>query len=213
MAGKKRKVKDEPIILDENFIPNLLQTIKKVQWPYKTNLVQLQQRDQALVSFLILTGIRNGESQTIKKKQTRNYKNHILLVDVITSKNGNQRQKIILPKTGDLAPFTKIFEEWLNQIPEDNNVLFPAAIAATGTPNWNNPLGTNRVHHIIKYTNGLFPHWYRGVCETMYGRKFLKNDIYALKEFMGVKNINNLTPYVDGRWEQYTKNILNAKIK
>ncbi|MDR2707365.1 MAG: hypothetical protein LBB87_01265 [Nitrososphaerota archaeon] len=38
------------------------------------------------------------------------------------------------------------------------------------------------------------------------------NDIYALQTFMGIKNINSLTPYVDGHWERYTKNILNAKI-
>jgi len=213
MAGKKRSVKDEPIILDENFLPNLIQMVKKIQWPYKVNIEELQQRDQALAAFLILTGIRNREHQTIYKKQIRNYKTHILIVHVKPCKKGNLRQKIILPKTGCLAPLTAIFEKWLNKIPDDNTVLFPAANAHSGTLNWNKPLSTQRVHWIIKTTSGMFPHWFRGVCETMYGKQFLKNDIFALKEFMGVKNINNLTPYVEGQWEKYTKNIFKAKIK
>jgi hypothetical protein len=213
MPGKKRSVKDEPIILDENFLPHLLQTVKKVQWPYKVNSAQLQQRDQALTAFLILTGIRNGESQTIYKKQTRNYKTHILIVNIKPSKNGNLRQKIILPKTGDLSPFTTIFEEWLKQAPDENSILFPTANAHSGTLNWNKPLGTKRVHWIIKTTNGMFPQWYRGVCETIYGKKIFKNDVFALQGFMGIKNMQNLSPYVESQWEHYTKNILHAKIK
>ena len=154
---KKRSVQDEPIILDESFLPNLLQTIKKIPWPYKVNSAQLQQRDQALTAFFLI-GTRNSEKQTIKKKQTYNYKNHILIANVKSLKNGNLRQKIILPKTGDLAPFTQIFEIWLTQVPDENSVLFPAANAATGTLNWSKPLGRNRIHWIIKTTSGMFPH-------------------------------------------------------
>jgi len=212
MAGKKRKVKDEPIILDENFIPTLIEMVQKVEWPYKVNQKQLWQRDQALVSFLILTGIRNSESQQIKKKQTRNYKTHILIVDVQTLKNGKMRHEIILPKTGDLHPFTQIFETWLNQIPDDQEaVLFPSA-NGNGTIQWSKPLSRYRIHAIIKFTIGMFPHWFRGCCETMYGKQLFDNDLFALQEFMGIKNINNLTPYVSGQWQRYKKNILNAKI-
>jgi hypothetical protein len=87
-------------------------------------------------------------------------------------KNELLRNKTILSKQGDLSPFTAIFEEWLNQVPNENSILFPSANSATGALNWNKPLGKNRVHHIIKYTNGMFPHWYRGVCETIYGKKY-----------------------------------------
>jgi integrase len=107
------KYKTSQIILDEYLADTLLETVQKVQWPYKTNVLQLQQRDQALVSFLILTGVRNSETQKIRKKQTRIYKTHILVANIETVKRGNLREKVILPKQGDLAPFTKIFEDWL----------------------------------------------------------------------------------------------------
>jgi isocitrate dehydrogenase len=60
---------------------------------------------------------------------------------------------------------------------------------------------------IMKATNGMFPHWFRDVCENLYGKKFFKNDLRALQEFMGIKNMNSLTPYVNGRWEQYEENL------
>ena len=206
---KKRRVKDEPIILDEHFLTDLHQTITKTQYPYKVNMHQLTQRDQALTAFFILTGVRNSETQTIKKKQTRNYQTHILIKNIQSSKNGNLRDEIILPKTGGLAPFTQLFETWLNQIPDKENILFPAA-NINGQPNWNKPLSRQRIHRIIKTTTGMFPHWFRGVCETIYGKQIFQNDIYALQEFMGIKNLNSLTPYVNSQWRKYTQNIHNV---
>jgi len=208
---KKRKVKDEPIILHKDFLTQLHQTVQTIEWPYKTNTAQLQQRDKALVSFLILTGIRNSESQTILKKQILNHKTHLLATNIKTLKNGNPRNEVILPRTGGLSPFTQTFETWLNQIPHQDAKLFPAA-NPDGKMNWNKPLSRNRIYHIIRQTTGKFPHWYRGVCETVYGKQIFQNDIYALQEFMGIKNLQNLAPYVSGHWERYTKNILNAKI-
>jgi integrase len=208
---KKRKVKDEPINLSEQFLTDLYQTVQKAEWPYKTNTHQLQQRDKALISFLILTGVRNSETQTITKKQIHNNKTHLQITRIKTLKKGNEREKVILPKIGGLAPFTQTFETWLNQIPNQDSILFPSA-NIDGSLNWKQPLSRQRIHYMIKTTTGKFPHWYRGVCETIYGKYFFENDIYALQTFMGIKNINSLTPYVDGHWERYTKNILNAKI-
>ncbi|MDR2719571.1 MAG: site-specific integrase [Nitrososphaerota archaeon] len=208
---KKRKVKDEPIILHQNFLEELQQMVEKTEWPYKTNSLKLQQRDRALISFLILTGVRNSETQKITKSQIYTHKTHLSIMNVQTLKHGDTRNEIILPKTGGLAPFTKIFNEWLNQIPHEQAILFPSA-NPDGTLNWNKPLSRNRIYGIIKETTGMFPHWFRGVCETIYGKQIFKNDIYALQEFMGVKNLQNLAPYVSGQWQRYTKNILNAKI-
>jgi integrase len=209
---KKRKVKDEPIILDEYFLDTLLETVQKVQWPYKVNAAQLHQRDQALTSFLILAGVRNSETQKIRKKQTRIYKTHILIVNIETVKRGNIREKVILPKQGGLAPFTKIFEDWLTQVPHEEAILFPSA-NANGTLNWKQPLNRNRVHWIIKTTCGKFPHWFRGVCETIHGQQFFKNDAWALQKYMGLKSLDSTSPYVSSPWEKYTKNILEGKIK
>jgi site-specific recombinase XerC len=181
----KRKVKDEPIIIDEYLLPKLAQIVTKVQWNYKVNKQQLQLRDKALVCFFILTGVRNSEQQGIRKKQTRNYKTHILIANVQPLKRGNLREEIILPKSGGLAPFTAIFEEWLNLVPDENSVLFPTA-NHQGQLLWNQSLSRQRVHWIIKSTTGMFPHWFRGVCETIYGKKIFKNDAWALKDFMGL---------------------------
>lgn len=203
---KKRKVKDEPIILDNLLLPNLEEIVKKVKWNYRNNSLQLIQRDKALVCFFILTGIRNSEHQNIKKKQTRTYNTHILVVNVQPLKRGNLREEIILPKKGGLAPFTAIFEEWLKQIPDDNCLLFPTA-TPNGELNWSKPLSRQRVHWIIKTTTGMFPHWFRGVCETIYGKQIFKNDAWALKDFMGLVNLDSTSPYISGQWKTYEKRV------
>jgi len=202
----KRKVKDEPIILDNSFYFRLGETVKKVKWPYKVNVPQLQLRDQALVCFFLLTGIRNSEHKKLKKKQTRNYPTHILIVNVQPLKHGLMRDEIILPKQGSLTPFTAIFEEWLKQIPNDECVLFPAA-TPQGELIWEKSLSRQRVHWIIKKTSGMFPHWFRGVCESIYGKQVFKNDAWALKDFMGLVNLNSTSPYVSGQWKTYEKKI------
>jgi len=204
--NKKRKVKDEPIVLDEYLLPNLEEMVNKAAWPYKVNENQLHQRDKALVSFLLLTGVRNSETQSIKKKQIRNYKTHILIVNVQPSKHGKLRAEIILPKTGAFAPFTAIFETWLKQIPTNDSVLFPTA-NLEGNLDWNRSLGRQRIHWIIKTTTGMFPHWFRGVCETIYGKQIFKNDAWALKDFMGLVNLDSTSAYVSGQWKHYEENV------
>ena len=204
--NKKRKVKDEPIILDDLLLPKLEEIVQKTEWDYKVNKEQLQQRDKALVSFLILTGVRNSETQALRKKQFRNYETHILVVNVQPSKHGTLRAEIILPKNGAFAPFTKVFETWFKQIPNDNSVIFPSA-NLNGDFIWNKSLSRQRVHWIIKSTTGMFPHWFRGVCETIYGKQIFKNDAWALKDFMGLVNLDSTSPYVSGQWKQYEKNV------
>jgi integrase len=209
VRSKKRKVQDEPIFVDDYLLDKLFEIVKKTVWPYRVNVKQLQHRDQALVCFLLLTGVRNSETQDIRKKQTRIYEKDILIVNVQPLKNGKLRNEIILPKTGGLAPFTEIFENWLKQVPNDENILFPSA-NTDGKLLWDQPLKSQRIHWIIKSTTGLFPHWFRGVCASLYGKQFFNNNLRALQDFMGVKNMNNLTPYIAGQWKQYEKNIYNA---
>jgi len=206
----KRKVKDEPIILDQYLLPKLEEIVQKTQWDYKVNKEQLQERDKALVSFLILTGVRNSETQNIKKKQIRNYDTHILIANVQPSKHGNLRAEIILPKSGALAPFTRTFEVWLNQIPDDNSVIFPSA-NLNGDLLWDRALSRQRIHWIIKFTTGMFPHWFRGVCETIYGKQIFKNDAWALKDFMGLVNLDSTSAYVSGQWKHYEDNVFKVR--
>lgn len=207
---KKRKVQDEPIILDNLLLPKLAQIVQKVAWDYKVNIDQLQLRDRALVCFYILTGIRNSEHKIIKKKQTRIYETHILIINVQPEKHGKLRPEIILPKSGGFASFTAIFQQWLEQVPDDNSILFPAA-NQRGQLNWSQGLSRQRVHWIIKKTTGMFPHWFRGVCETIYGKQIFQNDAWALKDFMGLVNLDSTSPYVSSQWKIHEKNVYKVE--
>ena len=90
----------------------------------------------------------------------------ILLVNVETVKHGLLRKEILLPKRGNLARFTEVFEAWLNNIPEDKEeCIFPA-----GTSHgffFERPLTRFRVNALIKETTGKFPHWFRAACENI----------------------------------------------
>lgn len=199
----KRKTKDIPIFLDESLYRNLEELIQSVEWPYKSeHREQLVSRDKALVALLILSGLRVSEALKLKRKQFRIYQEQILLVNVETVKHGHTRAEIILPKRGNLARFTTIFEQWLRQIPETNeeNFIFPAASSASII--FEKPLSRYRVHNIIKTLTGKFPHWFRAVCENIYGKKVFRNNAYKLKDFMGLVNLESTTPYIQAAWEE-----------
>ena len=55
---------------------------------------------------------------------------------------------------------------------------------------------------IIKTMTDRFPHWFRSVCETIYGRLIFNSDAWKLKEFMGLRRLDSTTPYVQGSWEE-----------
>lgn len=232
-TNRKRKVKDEPIILDEQLIPRLLKIIESANWNYKVNRQQLQQRDHALIAFITLTGVRDSEiggrpprpgkrkngnaytmpgTEAMRKKQMRNYPTHILIVNHQPLKHGNIRDEIILPKKGLLAPLTAIVEEWFKQLPDnDEACLFPRA-CVTGELLWERPLVRNRIFYIIHETTGYFPHWFRGVCETIYGKIIFENDAWALKDFMGLKNLDSTSSYVEGQWKRHIRNLYEKKL-
>jgi integrase len=199
----KRKTKDVPIFLDDRLYGDLEKIVNETEWPYKSeHRDKLLSRDRALVALLILAGLRISEALRLKRKQFRNYEDHILLVNVETVKHGSLRKEILLPKTGNLAWFTFIFEAWLNEIPdsEEESYIFP-----TGTSQgfiFDKPLTRTRVHKIIKTTTGKFPHWFRAVCENIYGKKVFNNNAYKLKDFMGLVNLSSTDPYVQSVWQE-----------
>jgi len=202
----KRKVQDEPIELTDNFLPTLLKTIQTNPYPYKTNTIFLHQRDTAVMAFIILTGTRVSETRLIRKKQLTNYKDNITVRNIETLKRGKTRDKVIMPKKGGLAPFTKIIENWLNQIPTEDAVLFPTT-ERNGQLNWNKPLSRIRILQIVNHNTNKFPHWLRGVHETLYGIQIFQNDPYALTDHMGLRRLDSVLPYVTSQKDKYTKNI------
>lgn len=196
----KRAVKDIPIFLDARLWSELESLVSSCQWPYKTNVEEFHQRDKALICLLILSGLRVSELLKLKRLQFRIYENKTELANVKTLKNGLPRDRIILPHEGKLAPFTRTFEEWLLKVPSPECYVFPRG-SAEGF-HWDRPLGRKRVFWIIKTSTNRFPHWFRSVCETVYGRIIFRNNAWKLKEFMGLKRLDSTTPYVRGSWEE-----------
>lgn len=197
---KKRSVQDIPIFLDRNLYKELKDIVESVLWDYKTNRETYQLRDQAFVCLLILSGLRISEALQLRKKQFRIYDDKIVLANVKTLKRGLIRQRITLPKKGNFAWFTNTVEKWLTVIPTEDSFMFPSGTVAG--LRWNIPLSRKRPFWIIKTTVNKFPHWFRGVCETVYGRIVFKNNAWKLKDFMGLKRLDSTTPYVMGPWEE-----------
>ena len=208
---KKRKVTDVPIFLDDRLWDELHSIINLSGWNYTTKRADLfKLRDRALICLLILSGLRISEALRLRKLQFRVYNQEIVLANVQTVKHGLMRTKIILPKTGKLAMFTFVFEEWLETIPKDDSYVFPKGTSLRDSSFlWDKPLSTKRAFWIIKTTTGKFPHWFRAVCETVYGRLIFKSDAWKLKEFMGLKRLDSTSPYVKGTWEDNIPKIYN----
>lgn len=204
----KRAVKDIPIFLDQHmFFHNLEKLLKSIQWPYKENKEKLQCRDQALASLLILSGLRVSEALALKRIQFSDEEDRIILANVTTLKHGKLRAKIILPKEGRLSPFTRMFEQWLSQVPSEDDYVFPSARGFQGEINWKSSLHRQRAHNIFFKTIKRFPHWFRSVCETIYGKQVFKSDAWKLKDFMGLINLDSTSPYVQSSWEENTDRI------
>jgi len=100
---KKRSVHDVPLFLDERLFEELRILVNRQGWNYKTDKEIYQLRDRALISILILTGLRISEALMLKRLQFRIYDDRIILVNVKTVKSGLIRRKITLPKEGKLA--------------------------------------------------------------------------------------------------------------
>lgn len=203
---KKRKVSDEPIILDSLF--SMLQDFMLKSWPYKVNMRNLILRDKALMCFLLLSGCRVSEALRLKRKQFFIYDDRIEVLKVETLKKGNTRDKIVFPLYSKLEPFTLIVLEWLETIEEKDYYVFPPC-SPNGHLRFNTHLSRYRAHTIIKHNTEMFPHWFRGVCETIYGKLVFKNDVWKLAQFMGLKTIESTLPYVSKTWEADLKNLKN----
>jgi integrase len=208
----KRAVSDVPIFLDNRLWKELYGILELEGWDYKTNKADFQLRDRTLISLLILTGCRISEALNLTKSQFRVYDDRIVLGNVKTKKKNLLRDKIIMPKRGHFEPFTSKVEEWLKKVPSDESFVFPHGLSFFEPKDhscfdWKRPMSTKRAFWIIKTTTGKFPHWFRGVCENIYGRIVFKNSAWKLKEFMGYRSIESTTSYVSSSWEEDEKRI------
>ena len=198
----KRKTKDVPIFLDQELYDKLEELINKTNWNYKSKYKDLLiNRDHALIALIILSGVRIGEALKLKRLQFKIYKDHILLKNVETEKNGKLRSEIILPKTGNFARFTFIVESWLSNIPKEDGYVFPSG-SRYGL-NFYLPQTRSRAHWIIKSTTGRFPHWYRAVCENIYGKLVFDNNAYKAQRLYGfIINLASTDPFIQSDWTE-----------
>jgi hypothetical protein len=155
-------------------------------------------------------------SYPLQRKQVRVYTDRIIILNCQTVKNGDLRPEITLTKKGSFALLTQIVEKWINLLDSlgatEESYLFPSASHDRKTSNGaifdlDKPLSTKRIHWIIKTTSNKFPHWFRAVNETLYGRVIFKNDPWKLKQRMGLKTIEATAPYVQGSYKEDEKTI------
>ena len=196
----KRAVSDEPIYLTKDFFNQLYLQFVSRHYPYKV-LTEFKDRDIAICSTLVLSGVRASELK-LKKKQFVNLEDRILLLNVKTEKHGDMRPQTVFPKSGILKEFTLTVADWLEQVPENDSYVFPSGTAFGVC--WGQPLGRRRVFEIIKLKTGNFPHWLRGVHETYYGEVVFKGNAWKLARHMGLKRLDSTTPYVQS---SYTEDI------
>lgn len=201
----KRATTDEPIYLDAKFFEELRALILKIKWPYKSQLAdKLTLRDRALVAFLILTGLRISEAIQVKRKQIREYENRVEVLNLKTLKHNNLRARVMFPKIGAFKPFTFIFLDWLKEVQDPEAFLFPRWTPAGFK--YDKAINRHRAYQTVALT-GKFPHWFRAVCETVYGKKIFKNDAWKLKQFMGLRTLEATSYYVQGSWEENEKDV------
>lgn len=203
---RKRAVSDVKFSLDEVLNGELEKTVQKIEWNYETNTEQFHMRDKAVASFLILTGLRINEALEQKKGEVNECEDYLELRSIPTEKHGKPRKQILLAKTGRLAPFTRIFKEWFDQIEKPEDYLFPSA-TTHGEFIWTRHLDFKRSHQIFKDTIDRFPHWFRAINETIMGRLTFDNNPYALRDYMGLKSLESVTPYVQSQWEKDLKKV------
>ena len=205
---KKRATSAIPIIAYEKgdiepLVKELMGIIEATNWDYKSEFRDLfRMRDKALVSLLLLSGLRISEALELKFSQVREQPRSFLLLSVVTKKRGYVREKIVMPKDGSLGRICVYFEKWFRFLSEQNKTewLFPSGCAFGLV--YSNNLPTCRAHQIMKKTTGYFPHWCRAVYENIYGHIVFGNNPFKLKKCMGVKRIESVVPYVQADYEK-----------
>lgn len=191
-------------------LPELIDCINNNQVKYKN--ATLHVRDKALVSLLMLTGLRVSELLQLRRDQFNlEGRDFIIIKDVITSKRGNLRDEIPLPRRGQLEVFTSHVDDWLIQVPTKdkfgNHINCFVVPTASGLGiHFNQPLSRQRTHVIVKTITGKFPHYLRMLTESYYGRIFRTN--WALKDFMGLTDLHSTEPYVKTDWHDYAEKML-----
>lgn len=177
-------------------------------WPYKTDMENYYQRDRCLMALLFLTAGRISEVLSLTKEQfdfdadpnfiiIRN----MLLVKRLKTRKGKPvkhstapiRDEVALPLHGPLSRFTMLVQDYVQSLGFASQKLFS--------------FDRRRAWQIVRYVTHEWCHWFRSQAESYYG-KYVYTSAFALRDFVGVTDIESLGPYVKTSWRDYEDKLL-----
>lgn len=85
-------------------------------------------RDKAIVATLFLSGLRVSEAGQLKLSQVRERPEKFSLFNVLTVKNGDDRE-IEIPKDGILGELTVYFDKCYRHLTQTTNGLFSVSFS------------------------------------------------------------------------------------
>jgi len=205
LRGVKRRTNED--ILKRLSLKQIYSLIKNRNWPYKTNREFYHTRDRALMALLFLTAGRISEVLSLTRDQfdcdaDQNFIiiRNMILVKRLRTRKGKPvkhttapiRDEVPLPLTGPLARFTDLVMKYLDLLGE-NEKLFK--------------FKRHRAWQIVRFVTGKWCHWFRSQSESYYG-KYVFTSAFALRDFVGVSDIESLGPYVKTQWKDYEDKLL-----
>jgi integrase len=180
-------------------------------WPYKTERDFYITRDRALMALLFLTAGRVSEVLSLTKEQFdfQADKNFIIIRNMILVKRLKTRKgkpvkhktapirdEVPLPCKGPLSRFTGLVEDYLDLIGNPKEKLFK--------------FKRHRAWQIVNHVTGQWCHWFQSQAESYYG-KYVFNTPFALRDFVGVSDIESLGLYVKTQWRDYQDRLLGNR--
>ena len=206
LVGVKRRTNED--IKKRLGIEQIYNLITSKTWPYKTQRDFYHRRDRALMALLFLTAGRISEVLSLTREQfdfeadgnfiiIRN----MILVKRLRTRKGRPvkhrtapiRDEVPLPLKGPLSRFTMFVQDYLELLCDRKEELFK--------------FERHRAWQIVNHVTGQWCHWFRSQAESYYG-KYVFNTPFALRDFVGVSDIESLGPYVKTQWRDYRDRLL-----
>ena len=206
LVGVRRRTNED--IKERLGLEQIYSLITSKTWPYRTQPDFYHRRDRALMALLFLTAGRISEVLSLRKEQfdfeaDRNFiviRNMILVKRLKTRKGRPVRHKtapirdeVPLPLKGPLSKFTILVQEYLFLVRGPKEKLFKVK--------------RHRAWQIVNHATGQWCHWFRSQAESYYG-KYVFNTPFALRDFVGVSDIESLGPYVKTQWRDFQNELL-----
>jgi len=184
----------------------ILQLITARAWPYRTWAPHYQKRDRAFLSLLYIAAGRITEILSLRKSQfdLEADPQFVVIRRMLTEKVGSKsrrtpfREEFPLPREGPLKPFTELILEYLMDLQEEDEILFP--------------FQRQRGHELVKHITGKWPHWFRAQGERLYADMIAKgrSGVFRMMELLNVAKPETIAQYVKPKWKEYKEEFLKG---